>query len=296
MRNADVTSSRFGPYASRCDGGGGSDTLTGNATSQGASGGGIGGSGGNVQGRSVADGGGDGMTDGHESNRIVSRGAATAVPSLRLRLAWLREACANGTLSLLPPRPTSSQQWAGVLAAVQVDGADGRMPSDRRAASTNVLEASTMLEASQVGQAKEHDTADWLGEGLPEADSAVATARVSYQCADVRMLLTLALLPPLVSHDRSEPSSGSIGCVLGNDAAALGTALEVFVRYWLAQSWPVQLLAATLRTQMRGAALALCWLLEHRPALIARVGFGPGLLLDAVRIAAAPQRRREPGA
>ena len=53
--------------------------------------------------------------------------------------------------------------------------------------------------------------------------------------------------------------------------------------------WPLQLLVETLRAHMRTAAIAMCWLLEHRPALVARAGLGPALLLDAVRIAAAPQ-------
>ena len=62
--------------------------------------------------------------------------------------------------------------------------------------------------------------------------------------------------------------------------------LESFVRHWLAQRWPLAALLAALRQSMQRAALALCWLLEHRPALIEAAGLGPEILLDAIRVVA----------
>ena len=57
-------------------------------------------------------------------------------------------------------------------------------------------------------------------------------------------------------------------------------------QYWLRQRWPNGPLLQALRNQMRGASLALCWLLEQRPALAAQVALGPELLLDAIRVVA----------
>ena len=46
---------------------------------------------------------------------------------------------------------------------------------------------------------------------------------------------------------------------------------------------------------MRGAAPALCWLLEQRPTLMAQLALGPELLLDAIRVTAcrAPTAARD---
>ena len=90
-------------------------------------------------------------------------------------------------------------------------------------------------------------------------------------CEDACTLVTLALLPP--------PPGVSEG-------AALGSQLEVFLRHWLTHGWPRKPLRTTLRANMRGAAPALCWLLEQRPTLMAQAALGPELLLDAIRIAA----------
>ena len=174
------------------------------------------------------------------------------VPSLRMRLEWLRAAAARDALSLAQHSRTSPQQWARLLAAVETDGADGHMPDD--------------------------------------ASSAGGAGR-SRQCADTCMLLTLALLPQRTSARvetkvAAHPVVGS--GALGAEAEVLGATLEVFLVYWLRQPWPVARLAETLRTQMHGASRALCWLLEHRPELVAQAALGPELLLDAIRVAASP--------
>ena len=91
------------------------------------------------------------------------------------------------------------------------------------------------------------------------------------QPEDARTLLTLALLPPPPCAD---------------PPAAIGAQLEVFLQHWLARGWSKRPLRATLRAHMRWASHALCWLIEHRPALVAQAALGPELLLDAIRVAA----------
>lgn len=230
-----------------------------------------------------------------------------AVPCLRQRLKWLREAAAeDSVLDLVwPPFEVSPQLWARVLAAVEQDGADGHMPDDRSGAAAGGRGGAASTES--LGWVKEEGEAAGPGmmafEAEEETDAAIAaiaTARASYQCADVQMLLTLALLlprspqvtPPVAASPQGPAvgsGGGALGVGRGSAPATLGRALEVFLRYWLRQAWPLRLFNETLRTQMRGASLALCWLLEHRPALVARASLSPTLLLDAVRIAAAPQ-------
>ena len=92
-------------------------------------------------------------------------------------------------------------------------------------------------------------------------------------CVDVCTLLKLALLPPPAEADA---------------AAVLGGQLEPFLRHWLAASWPHAPLVAELRTQMKSASVAICWLLEKRPTLMAdaQATLGSELLLDAVRVVA----------
>lgn len=90
-------------------------------------------------------------------------------------------------------------------------------------------------------------------------------------CVDACTLLTLALLPP-------PPCS--------SPAAALGTQLEPFLGHWLLFGWPRPPLLSTLRVCMLEASLGLCWLLEHRPALMSALAMPAEILLDAVRIVA----------
>ena len=113
--------------------------------------------------------------------------------------------------------------------------------------------------------------------------SAASSEEGSSQREDVLMLLTLALLPP---PSFSSKGGAADGGTRGAAAAALGGSLEVFLQYWLRQRWPNGPLLQALRNQMRGASLALCWLLEQRPALAAQVALGPELLLDAIRVVA----------
>jgi hypothetical protein len=133
--------------------------------------------------------------------------------------------------------------------------------------------------------------ADGAGSGRPSA---------SRQCADVLMLLHLAMLPPpqanssgsdVFAHRVGEGGRGvdEGGGTLGHAAYVLGAALEVFLQYWLRQLWPLDELRRALRAQLHGSALALCWLLECRPALVAQAELGPELLLEAIRVASSPR-------
>jgi hypothetical protein len=92
--------------------------------------------------------------------------------------------------------------------------------------------------------------------------------------ADACLLLRLALLPPPPALDALDA------------ACALGAQLEPFVRQWLSAGWPRRPLIAALRGRMLVAAPAVCWLLEHRPALMAKAALGPELLLDCIRVVA----------
>ena len=53
--------------------------------------------------------------------------------------------------------------------------------------------------------------------------------------------------------------------------------------------WPTERLVRALRAHMQSASLAICWLLEHRPKLMASAALGPELLLDAIRVVASSQ-------
>ena len=179
--------------------------------------------------------------------------ASPRAPSFRTRLEWLRTAAAHGALSLAQPGLVPPHQWARLLAAIEPDGADGHMP----------------------------------GDGKPVVAPGVDCSG-SRQCADTRMLLTLALLPPPDNESRTGDRASFGSGALGGSAAALGGALEVFLQYWVRQQWPRAPLVETLRAQMRGASLALCWLLEHRPEMVEQAALGPELLLDAIRVVACP--------
>lgn len=198
------------------------------------------------------------------------------VPSLRARLTWLRETPAWDLVSLTPPAVTPPHQWARLVAAIEPDGADGHMPSDVIDGHSRLDGRVDGLESADDGKASRH-----------AADAACESSR---QCADTCLLLSLALLPPHMGTRADGGRARQVGsAALGTAAEALGAALEIFLKYWMRQPWPRARLAATLRAQMRGASLALCWLLEHRPEVIAQASLGPELLLDAIRVAASPQ-------
>jgi hypothetical protein len=58
--------------------------------------------------------------------------------------------------------------------------------------------------------------------------------------------------------------------------------LDVFLCHWGALGWPARLLSAELRSHIKVAAPALCWLLEHRPLALSEVPLPPDVLLAAI--------------
>lgn len=198
--------------------------------------------------------------------------AVAAVPSLRAKLRWIRAAASRGTLFLADPVCTPPSLWSQLLAALADCGDGGICGSGsededegkgnaslgngrRGAAHTEALAG--LAECSPAGNGK-------TGAG-PDGEVPL--------WVDGCTLLKLALLPP--------PTAANV-------AATLGAQLEPFLRQWMAEGWPCAPLITELRAQMRNAALALCWLLEEQPTLMARAGtmLGPEILLDAVRVVA----------
>ena len=225
-----------------------------------------------------------------EPNTALSP-SAPPMPSLRARLRWLREAAARGTLQPAERR-TPPAEWSRLLRAcmqedssgrgytsdTSSDAGDGAPESDAPmppAAFFGLLASVATREGNDPnmddpnGRFPNMDDQFGRFPNMDDPDGATAS-----DVADACLLLRLALLPPPPALDALDA------------ACALGAQLEPFVRWWLSAGWPRRPLIAALRGRMLVAAPAVCWLLEHRPALMAKAALGPELLLDCIRVVA----------
>ena len=233
---------------------------------------------------------------------LVLSPRATVRLSLRTRLRWLRASAARGALRLAERRTTPPAEWVRLLrACLQEDssgngytgegggGDDGECGGDDDGGGGGTTELDRVL-AAATGDGDGHgvtsgavlgSAAPFYRQGAAAGSGLMPSARIvvdddpdgatAADVADASMLLRLALLPPPPSVDAS---------------AALGAQLEPFVRQWLASGWPRKALVAELRVRMQSTAPAVCWLLEHCPALMAKAALGPELLLDCIRVVA----------
>jgi len=227
-----------------------------------------------------------------EPNTALSP-SAPPMPSLRARLRWLREAAARGTLQPAERR-TPPSEWARLLRACMQEDSSGRgytsdtssdagdgapesdppMPPaacflEQLLASVGTREGNDPNMDAPNGSFPNMDDQFGRFPNMDDPDGATAS-----DVADACLLLRLALLPPPPALDALDA------------ACALGAQLEPFVRQWLSAGWPRRPLIAALRGRMLVAAPAVCWLLEHRPALMAKAALGPELLLDCIRVVA----------
>ena len=69
---------------------------------------------------------------------------------------------------------------------------------------------------------------------------------------------------------------------------------QVFLHHWLALGWPTTALVEELEVGFNQAAPVLCWMLQHRPSLLAQISLGPHLLLRAIAHVAPPRPTPKP--
>ena len=225
-----------------------------------------------------------------EPNTALSP-SSQPMPSLRARLRWLREAAARGALQLAERRRTPASEWERLLRACMQEDSCGRGytsdtssdAADGAPESDELFTLEPLTPAAGAGLLASVATWDALEGDVPNMDDPFGRfpnmddpnmddpdGATASDVADACLLLRLALLPP--------PPLDA--------ACALGAQLEPFVRRWLSAGWPRQPLIAELRGRMLVAAPAVCWLLEHRPALMAKAALGAELLLDCIRVVA----------
>lgn len=189
-------------------------------------------------------------------------------PALAERLRWLRHAASQGVIHLGGAAAIAPASWERLLNALTLVAPHGPVPLARDG---DLVACHDYRPAAEDSSERRHG-GHW-GEESGADGGRSATAAL---CADVRLMLRLALLlPPHSTPAAIEP-------------AVLGRRLEIFIGHWVAQGWPTETLLAELRAQIRGASIALCWLLEHRPRTLMRISLDSALLLDAVRVAACP--------
>ena len=225
-----------------------------------------------------------------EPNTALSP-SSQPMPSLRARRRWLREAAARGALQLAERRRTPASEWERLLRACMQEDSCGRGytsdtssdAADGAPESDELFTLEPLTPAAGAGLLASVATWDALEGDVPNMDDPFGRfpnmddpnmddpdGATASDVADACLLLRLALLPP--------PPLDA--------ACALGAQLEPFVRRWLSAGWPRQPLIAELRGRMLVAAPAVCWLLEHRPALMAKAALGAELLLDCIRVVA----------